>query len=238
MRQWPSNITPSSSTTTGDSRSPKTRALPVSSTRSLACTLPTSSPFTTSVPARTLALTTPRSPMMRVSGEAISPWNFPLRRTVPVNVYLPSISEPSSRKAVSFLRVTTVTRGFRGHMLRSIPLLERAPAGVVDPGVAAGARLRAVASEHRTWPPGQVCCARTNFHYATSLPGGEETELADLIGLTLSQMDSMSARWTLHDEVTVTELTVGPKARTGLTAGRSAWAGRREPEGSRSHLPA
>src|SRR5258708_7252361 len=78
--------------------------------------LPTSSPLTTSVPDRTLAFTTPRSPMIRVSGDAISPWNFPLRRTVPVNVYLPSMSEPSSRKAVSFLRLATAAWRLRGHM--------------------------------------------------------------------------------------------------------------------------
>src|SRR5258708_34106671 len=108
--------------------------------------LPTSSPLTTSVPDRTLAFTTPRSPMIRVAGDAISPWNFPLRRTVPVSVYLPSMSEPSSRKAVSFLRLATAAWRLRGHMG---PLRLRPEAGGLGPrGPGEGAR-GTLAPHHR-----------------------------------------------------------------------------------------
>src|SRR5690242_21650451 len=54
--------------------------------------------------------------MISVSGEAISPWNLPFSRTVPVKVYLPSIWEPSSTNAVSFLRVDAAARRLQGHM--------------------------------------------------------------------------------------------------------------------------
>src|ERR1700687_3120753 len=108
--------------------------------------LPTSSPLTTSVPARTLAFTTPRSPMISVSGEAISPWNFPFRSTVPVKVYLPSMSEPSSRKAVSFLRLAVAEGRLQGHMgpLRLRP--EAMRLGPRRPGEEARGTF---ASEHR-----------------------------------------------------------------------------------------
>src|SRR5207245_2970531 len=64
------------------------------------------SPLISTIPARTVALTLPFSPMMRLSLEAISPLNLPFSMTVPWKVYLPSISEPSSMKAVrSLLRL-------------------------------------------------------------------------------------------------------------------------------------
>src|SRR4029453_67547 len=88
-------------------------------------------------PARPLAFTAPRSPMMSVSGHAISPWNLPLSRTVPENVYLPSMSDPSSRKAVSFRRVATAARRFMGHMGRSL-----------GPRARASGRSGHLASEH------------------------------------------------------------------------------------------
>src|SRR4030095_10724821 len=50
IRQWPSKITPSSTTTTGASTSPKTRAARLSSTRSAAETLPTTSPLMSTCP--------------------------------------------------------------------------------------------------------------------------------------------------------------------------------------------
>src|SRR3972149_563946 len=104
IRPCPSKSTPSSTTITGAATSPKTRAVPFSSTRSVACTLPTSSPLMITVPARSVALTPPRSPMISVSVEAISPWNFPFSMTVPLNVYFPSISDPSSMNAVRLPR--------------------------------------------------------------------------------------------------------------------------------------
>src|SRR5262245_53830365 len=52
------------------------------------------------IPALIVAWTTPFSPTMRVSVDAISPRNFPFSITVPLNVYFPSISDPSSMKAV------------------------------------------------------------------------------------------------------------------------------------------
>src|SRR5439155_1264496 len=103
MRQWPSKSTPSSMTTTGASTSPKTRAEPRISTRSEPMTLPTTSPLIVTTPARIEALTTPFSPMMRVSFETISPRKRPFSMTVPVNVYFPSISEPSAMNAVRLL---------------------------------------------------------------------------------------------------------------------------------------
>src|SRR5689334_11917039 len=54
--------------------------------------------------------------MISVSGDAISPWNLPFSRTVPVKVYLPSIWEPSSTNAVSFLRVDAGARRLQGHI--------------------------------------------------------------------------------------------------------------------------
>src|SRR5580704_18950735 len=42
--------------------------------------------------------------MIRVSSELISPLNLPLSITVPRKVYRPSISDPSSMKAVNSLR--------------------------------------------------------------------------------------------------------------------------------------
>ena len=114
IRQCPSKRTPSSTTTTGAFTSPKTRAWPLSSTRSVASTFPTSSPFTTTVPARTVAFTTARPLTIRVSVVEISPRNFPLSITVPLNVYFPSISEPSSMRALSWpLRARAACR--RGH---------------------------------------------------------------------------------------------------------------------------
>ena len=76
-----------------------TRAVPFSSTRSLAVTSPITWPCTTRIAARTVASTTPRSPMMSVSWAVISPRSFASSITVPAQVYLPSISEFSSRKA-------------------------------------------------------------------------------------------------------------------------------------------
>src|SRR5438128_1123337 len=64
------------------------------------------SPLISTTPARTVALTLPFSPMMRLSLVTISPLNLPFSMTVPWKVYLPSISEPSSMKAVrSLLRL-------------------------------------------------------------------------------------------------------------------------------------
>src|SRR5262245_16155483 len=71
--------------------------------RSVAKTLPITSPLIKTTPARTVALTTPFSPMIRLSLELISPLNLPFSMTVPLKVYLPSISEPSSMKAVRSL---------------------------------------------------------------------------------------------------------------------------------------
>ena len=58
------------------------------------------------MPARMVALTTPFSPMIRVSLDEISPVKLPLSMTVPLNVYLPSISEASSMKALRSLPLT------------------------------------------------------------------------------------------------------------------------------------
>src|SRR5438445_802264 len=99
IRQWPSSTAPFSMAMTGASMSPVTRALDSSTTCSLAVTLPTTSPRTTRVAVRTVACTTARSPMMRVSLDVISPENFASSITLPAQVYFPSISEPSSRKA-------------------------------------------------------------------------------------------------------------------------------------------
>src|SRR5439155_3714607 len=99
IRQWPSSTAPFAMMMTGASTSPVTRALASSTTCSLAVTFPTTSPRTTRVAVRTVARTTARSPMTRVSLDVISPENFASSITVPVHVYLPSISEPSSRKA-------------------------------------------------------------------------------------------------------------------------------------------
>src|SRR5262249_41687237 len=99
IRQRPSSTHPASMTTTGASTSPVTRALRLSSTRSVAVTLPVSFPRTTSVAALTVASTTACSPMMSVSPAVISPRRCASGGPVPVQVYLPSISEPSSRKA-------------------------------------------------------------------------------------------------------------------------------------------
>src|SRR5207237_8755587 len=64
------------------------------------------SPLISTTPARTEALTLPFSPMMRLSLVTISPLNLPFSMTVPLKVYLPSISEPSSMQAVrSLLRL-------------------------------------------------------------------------------------------------------------------------------------
>src|SRR6266478_1696446 len=100
IRQWPSKSTPSSTTTTGASTSPKTRAVRLSSMRSAAETLPTTSPLTSTCPARISPLITPLSPMISISVVEISPLNRPFSMTVPLKVYFPSISEPSSMKAV------------------------------------------------------------------------------------------------------------------------------------------
>src|SRR4029434_3380768 len=48
---------------------------------------------------------TPLSPMINMSVDEISPLNRPFSMTVPLNVYRPSISEPSSMKAVRPLRL-------------------------------------------------------------------------------------------------------------------------------------
>src|SRR4030095_10740693 len=106
IRQWPSNITPSSTPpTTGASTSPKTRAARLSSTRSAAETLPTTSPLMSTCPARMFPFMTPLSPMINMSVDEISPLNRPFSMTVPLNVYRPSISEPSPMKAVRPLRL-------------------------------------------------------------------------------------------------------------------------------------
>src|ERR1700694_1094477 len=78
IRQWPSKRTPSSMTTTGASTSPKTRAVPRSSTRSVATMLPTTSPRTSTQPPVMLALITPLSPTIRVSVDWMRPLNLPL----------------------------------------------------------------------------------------------------------------------------------------------------------------
>src|SRR5918995_37178 len=57
-------------------------------------------------PAWMAACTMPFSPMMRVSVDAISPRNLPFSITVPLNVYFPSISDPSSMNAVRSLVLT------------------------------------------------------------------------------------------------------------------------------------
>src|SRR5262249_15901210 len=69
IRQCPSRKTPSSITTTAASMSPVTRAVLLSSTRSVAITLPTISPCTITEPARTVPWIRPRSPTMSVSLE-------------------------------------------------------------------------------------------------------------------------------------------------------------------------
>src|ERR1051326_7682008 len=58
------------------------------------------------MPALICACTMPFSPTISVSVDAISPRNLPFSMTVPLNVYLPSISEPSSMKAVRSLVLT------------------------------------------------------------------------------------------------------------------------------------
>src|SRR5687767_3163786 len=52
------------------------------------------------MPALIVALMTPFSPTISVSVDEISPRNFPFSITVPLNVYFPSISDPSSMNAV------------------------------------------------------------------------------------------------------------------------------------------
>src|SRR3989475_12225494 len=99
IRQWPSSTAPFSMAMTGASMSPVTRALDSSTTCSLAVPFPTASPRTARVAVRTVARTTARCPMTRVSLDVISPENFASSITLPAHVYFPSISEPSSRKA-------------------------------------------------------------------------------------------------------------------------------------------
>ena len=59
------------------------------------------------------ALTTPFSPMMRLLLVTISPRKRPFSITVPLKVNLPSISEPSSMKAVRSLALTLGVPRFR-----------------------------------------------------------------------------------------------------------------------------
>src|SRR5437016_13312135 len=99
MRHWPSNMTPSSTTTTGASTSPKTRAVPRSSTRSVPSTLPTTSPLMRMTPARMEAFNTAFSPMMSVSFEEILHLNLPYRMTVPLHEYLQYISDTPLQNA-------------------------------------------------------------------------------------------------------------------------------------------
>ena len=59
--------------------------VPLSSTRSVAVTLPVISPCTITVPARSVPLMRPRSPTMRVPLDSISPRSRPLNITVPAH---------------------------------------------------------------------------------------------------------------------------------------------------------
>jgi len=70
---------------TAASMSPVTRAVLLSSTRSVAVTLPVISPCTITLPARTAPLMRPRSPTMRVSLDSSSPRSRPLNITVPAH---------------------------------------------------------------------------------------------------------------------------------------------------------
>ena len=63
-----------------------------------------------------------------------------------MNVYLPSMSEPSSRKAVSFLRLATAAWLLRGHMG---PLRLRPEAGGLGPRRPGEVARGTFASEHR-----------------------------------------------------------------------------------------
>src|SRR6266508_2349968 len=66
--------------------------------------VPPTSPLFSTRPARISPLTMALSPMMSVSVDEISPLKRPFSMTVPLNVYRPSISEPSSMKAERALR--------------------------------------------------------------------------------------------------------------------------------------
>src|SRR5216117_676845 len=67
-------------------------------------------------PARIVVWAMPFSPMMTVSEHVISPRTVPFSMTVPPNVHFPSISEPSSMKAVRSPALTEGLPVFVHHM--------------------------------------------------------------------------------------------------------------------------